>query len=173
MRNEARVSVVIVYLFGYIKAVPHVLLMRRGANVSYMQNAWSVVAGCRNGDISLERQALVEVCGETSLLPTEVSKPEHVGTFDDVDEENGKTWERSLLAVTVIVQAQSHDGLGVRLDWEHREAVWVPIKTILDWLAGREPEDLVARAILFEEKATPDFRINFGRMQKILESLVA
>ena len=81
--------------------------------------------------------------------------------------------ERSLLAVTVIVQAQSHDGLGVRLDWEHREAVWVPIKTILDWLAGREPEDLVARAILFEEKATPDFRINFGRMQKILESLVA
>ncbi len=172
MRKEEVVPVVLVYLFAFIQGVPHVLLMRRGASVAYMKNAWSSIAGVVNGDIDLMRQVLVEIAGETSLLESEVGLIEAIGTFRDPDEGNGKTWVRHLFGTVLMKRADSASELGVRLDYEHSEAAWVPILTVLGWLSGATPEDPVARAILCDEAQTPDFKTNLERAKPVLVKFV-
>lgn len=172
IRKERVVPVVLVYLFGFIEGVPHVLLVRRGASVAYMPNAWSTIAGVVNGDIDLARQALIEIAGETSLLESEVGLLELIGIFTDDDAENSKTWVRNLFCTTVMTRANSAAELGVRLDYEHSEAAWVPVLTVLGWLSGVTPEDPVARAILCEESQTPDFRLNLERAKSVLAKFI-
>jgi len=168
MRQKKVVPVVLVYLFGYVKGVPHVLLVRRGEHVAYMQNMWSTIAGVVNRGFDFVRQTLVEVAGETGLLQNEVSKPGKIGTFEDLDEANKKTWIRTLMFATVLKSANNPDELGVRLDWEHREAAWMPVSTVLEWLSGKLPEDPVAWAILRDEPQTPDFRLNLERARAVM-----
>jgi ADP-ribose pyrophosphatase YjhB (NUDIX family) len=173
MRTERLAPVILVYLIGYIAEIPHVLLVRRSANVGWMKNCWSVIAGFINNHMDLDRQALIEIAGETSLLQGEVSIPEYIDAFEDKDPGADKTWQRHLMASLIFKQASDSDGLGVRLDWEHTEGVWVPVSVILNWVDGKSPEDPVAKAILQDEDQVPDFKLNFERMRKRLEALLA
>jgi hypothetical protein len=172
MRKETVKPVVLVYLVGYIQGVPHVLLVRRGENLAAMRNMWSCIAGYLNGDIDLSRQVLVEIAGETSLLESEVGMLEGLGTFADPEEGSGTTWVRHLFSAVLMKRVNSASELGVRLDYEHSEAAWVPILTVLAWLSGLTPEDPVAREILCEEAQTPDFKLNLERAKSVLSKFV-
>ncbi len=172
MRTEVVVPVVLVYLIGRISAVPHVLLMRRGSGVAYMKNVWSTIAGVVNGDIELTRQASIEITGETGLLVTEFSNPELISTFQDDDPDNKKVWVRHLMMSHVRFIARDAEDFGVRLDWEHSEAAWVPLQVILNKLDGTDPEDLTAKAILCDEPVTPDFWLNLERMRPEFERML-
>lgn len=172
MRTKEVVHVVIVYLFGAIAGVQHVLLMRRGSHVAYMKNAWSSIAGVSSEDCDHQRRALIEIAGETTLLQSEVRPPRYVSAFADQDTENKKTWFRHILVTSIIKDAKESGDLGVQLDWEHKEAAWVPVEIIVKWLDGQAPEDPVARAILMDEPHTPDFELNLSRIRHVLDQFV-
>ncbi len=172
MRAESVVPIVLVYLIGEIGRNPHVLLMRRGSGVAYMKNAWSTIAGVVNGDINLRRQASIEITGETSLLQNEFSHPELINTFQDHDPDNNKVWVCNLMVSHVCLSMETAADLGMRLDWEHSEAAWVPLQVIIDKLDGKDPEDPTAKAVLCDEPVTPDFWLNLGRMRPEFERML-
>lgn len=176
LRNEGSVTVVLVALFGIYNKRPSILFVRRGSEVAYMKNAWSFIAGKMNnynGDPV--QQALVEIAGEVGLLPNQIEATMFFEAFEDIDQENNKTWIRNIVVASVDgenIPSDHPHPLGIWLDWEHTEAVWIPVEHVLMWLDGEVSKDTVSDTILFHENHTPDFEMNLTRLKPYLETIL-
>ena len=104
-----------------------ILILRRSERVSTYQGRWAGVSGYIEEGVSADEQALVEIGEEVGLGEEDIELVRRGEPLEVVDEGLHQKWIVHPYRFAVMEREK------VRIDWEHKEALWIEPADITDY----------------------------------------